>query len=180
MGSPSSVQGIADIAISVLPDGTHARAYVTLETHGPDHRPTEPCRHVDRWRVVFGLDFGRHDSAPVGPAFTRSEDATVFARLLNGQGRLDVADAAGTAGVTDGAPEGVTERIPDQNTTAEPVTASPGPLAVQGARCAACGRALPPSSQHRRTCSDRCRVRRWRRAQVTDPHQLSLDFEAAR
>jgi predicted nucleic acid-binding Zn ribbon protein len=181
MLSPSTLQRLAmDIAIPILSDGTRARAYVTLETHGPDHRPTEPCRHVDRWRVVLGLDFGRHDSAPVGPALTRPQDANAFARLLNGQGRPDAADAPIPAGVPDIAPEGVTERSLDNVTTADPVTASPRSPAVQAARCAACGKALPPSWQHRRTCSDRCRVRLWRHEQLTDQEQLSFDLGAAR
>jgi predicted nucleic acid-binding Zn ribbon protein len=177
---PSKLQGFAaDIAVPVLPDGTRARAYVTLETHGPDHRSTEPCRHLDRWRVVFGLDYGRHDSEPMGPAFPRPEDAGVFARLLNGQRLLDAADARVPAQDPEGAPEGVTEPIPDHGTATEPVTASPRPTAPEAACCAACGKALPPSSQHRRTCSDRCRVQLWRRGRVTDSRQLSFDLEAA-
>jgi hypothetical protein len=94
-GLAASGPAAADIAIPVLPDGSAARPYVTLETHGPDHGPTAPCRHLDRWRVVFGLDHGRRDSAPVGPVFARPEEASAFARLLNRRLDGEAVEAAG-------------------------------------------------------------------------------------
>ena len=163
----------ADIAIPVLPDGSSARAYVTLETHGPEHGPTAPCRHVDRWRVVFGLDYGRRDSAPIGPAFTRPEDAGAFARLLNRRPGGGAVEAAAVPLAQ--AAEGVTRGVPPDHTTEGHVTPSPGPAAGQEGSCAVCGTPLRPTAQHRRTCSARCR-QRLRRGRESGGLQLTLDL----
>jgi hypothetical protein len=169
----TSRQSAADIAIPVLPDGSFARAYVTLETHGPDHGPTAPCRHVDRWRVVFGLDHGRRDSAPVGPAFAQPEEASAFARLLNGRPDGGAVEAAGVA--SDQAAGGVTRGVPADHTTEGHVAPSPGPAAGQEGPCAVCGTPLRPTAQHRRTCSARGR-QRLRRGRWSGALQLTLDL----
>jgi hypothetical protein len=167
----------AAIEVPVLGDGSRGRAYLTHVTDGPDHSPTEICSHVGRWRVVFGLDYGRHDSAPVGPAIERPADAAALARVLNGDAApLDAADTAIVAAV-DGDREGVTAGRLDYDATTAPVTASRLIVAAQEGTCAACRRALPPAARHRRTCSDRCRMAESRRRHRVDGGQLTLELE---
>jgi predicted nucleic acid-binding Zn ribbon protein len=165
--------------VPTLPDGTRARAYLIRETRGPDHAPTKPCRHVDRWRVVFGLDYGRRDSAPVGPAFDRPADAAALARHLNRDAAPPDASAAAIATAHDDVREGVTGGRLGRDATAAPVTASPVPAAAQEGTCVVCQRPLPPSAQRRRTCSDRCRMALSRRYRRVDGGQLTLELETS-
>lgn len=60
------------------------RAYVTIERSGPDHGQYEPCRHVDRYRVIWALDGGRRQE-PTGPAFEKGRDALRLCAILNGE-----------------------------------------------------------------------------------------------
>ena len=112
-----------------------------------------------RWVVVFGLDGGRRDSAPVGPAFVDAADAAALARRLNAGPDHPTATieppADEDAGVT-----AVSDLV--IHMAAGAVTPSAGPSRAPATRCVACGAQLPESRQARRTCSGRCRVAAWR------------------
>ena len=118
------------------------------------------------WRVVFGLDAGRRDSTPVGPAFADSADASALARRLNADAdhpeRAIKRPSVEGAGVTPASGLGIPP-------AGGPVTAAPGPTRFPGGRCAVCAAQLPESRQARRTCSGRCRVAAWRRRRRTGP-----------
>lgn len=169
----------AESPIPVQSDGSPARACVSLQTDGPDHPAMAPCYHRDRWVVVFGVDYGRGDSAPVGPVFDRPEAAGAFARRLNGEGRIERATPTSTTDVSAEAPASVTAGPRAQDTTQDRVTTSTGSVCRSGASCAACGAPLPPSSHHRRCCSARCRQRLSRRGGRTAIQQLSLHLDGA-
>ncbi len=146
----------AGITIPLLPDGSRARAYVTVTASGPDHAPTAPCHHVDEYRVVFGLDYGRRDSAPVGPAFRRAAEACALARLLNRQPGAQL-DAEATLGARS---KVFHADLPPTDTAEPPAPPPAWPEQAQAARCevcAACGEPLPSGRADRRYCSPRCR-----------------------
>lgn len=178
-------------------DGTPARAHVVAQRVGPAHRPANRCQHTTTFHVVYALDYGLRDSDPVGPVFSRPEEAAAFCRTLNGEeprgaGARPSASAVrrAPAPAPDREPEGspaagpspampaTTEKVLHQDglaneTATDPVTASWPVLASPGGSCIVCGTPLPVSRQHRRTCSTRCRVRASRLRRAEGGHEVS-------
>lgn len=141
----------SEIAVP-LDHGARARAYVRLFTEGPDHAPVAPCTHRDTWRVVFGMDAGRLDSDPVGPAFTRSADACALARLLNGEEPATEAPGHVASRYTSTAVAADT----GEGAIDAPRTGNPGPAR----RCVVCDSPLPADARSdATTCGGACRVR---------------------